>query len=172
MLDAVAARQSRRIDLVRRGRNADAMGAFDRALLQQIRQPDVGLEHVVAKPARPFDLEVDDRLRPARSTPSGSTGASRRADTRSVKTRGPTRRPDSIASLLLERVVRHGPHVPEPRHAVGQVHAAEQIAVLLQRVAVPFDEARHHALADASTTACRRDASVVRLDGDNPVAVR
>ena len=52
------------------------------------------------------------------------------------------------------------------------MHAAEQIAVLLERVPVPFDEPWHHALIRRihDRRPCR-PRRLMRLDRDNPVPI-
>ena len=103
-------KKRRRIDFVAT-KSGCRSGAHpqSRAAGEQIRQPDIGLEHVIVEPPRTFELEIHDRFVRRRRrhrvvrTPAVEQVAGR-------EHRGPIRRPTD-GLLVLERVIRHGPHV-------------------------------------------------------------
>ena len=65
---------------------------------------------------------------------------------------------------IFNRLVRMSARAAHGRDAVDEMDAAEDFAVLLVRVAVRFDQARHHAAARSHRRPCparadRRDAA-------------
>ena len=124
VFDAVAARQRRRINLVRRSGNPDPMSALYRPSLQQVRQPHIGLEHVVVEPSRAFDLQIDDRL-------IRCGGGHRVVRTPAIEQIPGREHPRSNAAarfdrlFVLEGVVGHRADISETGHSVGQMYAAE-----------------------------------------------
>ena len=143
VFDAVGAIRHRRVDLVRGHRHAGLVRGLDDALLQEIRQPDVGLDEVEAQRLRTGDLPVDQRSAVERH-------AAGIVDAGAVERLAGGDHPRSNPRAGLERLTildpleRVGRRVANRRDPERQPDPSQHLAVLLRQVGVTFDQPRQH----------------------------
>ena len=171
MLDTVRAERHGGIQLVRCHRNAVLVSEVDHPLLQQVRQPHVGLQEVVSQDAGALELPIE--LRSGRETEAAGI-ENPRAVERVAGCEHPwsDTRPGGERLAVLDRIVGTPRRYPHRGDAVGEEDPTQRFAELLVEMGVHLDQSGHHRCVRSVYDLVRVTMALVpvRLDRNDSVA--
>ncbi len=171
VLDCIHTRGCRRKDLVRRRRNAHLVSRRKSPFLRSIRQPDVGLEEVVADETRPLEstLEVLHVLGPFRQGVVNPAAIQQPA-TEEVAGADPAAARPRLATL--SPIVRAGSRLTHRSHSEGQPAPTLDLTRRDPLMPMHLEEARHHGALGSVDHSYRHVPRVgMRLDRSNPASL-